>query len=155
MPTEAPEGSTIDIELFTAIVSHAKICSQMMKQVFSVEAFQQAPEVIFQQLETCEAKLGEWQSSLPPGLRPESSLNLASLSRQKSDAARLHIAYYGSMIALHASIHYPWISSFLLYHREASFCDRVSHSSAQAAAASRQVLLSLNSLVPNMISQAP
>ncbi|BCS23676.1 fungal specific transcription factor domain-containing protein [Aspergillus puulaauensis] len=155
VPTDAPEGSTIDIEMFTAIAHHAKICSQMMKHLFSVEAFKQPPETIFQQIETYQAELEEWQTSLPPGLRLESSLDSPGASRRRQDAVRLQIAYYGSIIALHANIHYPWISSFLLAHREASFRDRVSNSSAKVAAASRQVLLSLKSLVPDLISQAP
>lgn len=128
----------------------------MMKHLFSVEAFKQAPETIFQQVETYQAALEEWQTSQPPDLRLESSsLNLPGASRRKQDAVRLQIAYYGSIIALHANIHYPWISSFLLAHREASFRVRVSNSSTNVAAASRQVLLSLKSLIPDLISQAP
>ncbi|KAL2836399.1 fungal-specific transcription factor domain-containing protein [Aspergillus pseudoustus] len=155
MPTEMPHGSTIDIEVFTAIVNHAQMCSLILKQLCSARSFKNTTEFIFRQTDRHEEKLQEWRSSLPPGLRPESISNSKTPLNRRFNLIRLHIAYHGSNIALHANTYYPWINSFLISHGGASFRARAAHSSEQVAASSRQILLSLKHLNPDLMSLSP
>ncbi|KAL3488355.1 fungal-specific transcription factor domain-containing protein [Aspergillus germanicus] len=155
LPTEIPDGSTIDLEVFRATVNHARICSRMLKQLSSAEAYKNPPETILRHTETYQAKLQEWRSLLPPGLRLESTSNSKTPLGRRFNVVRLHAAYHGSIIALHANIYYPWISSFLISHGGAAFREQTAHSSEQVATSSRQILLSLKHLSPDIISLSP
>lgn len=131
----------------------------MIKRLFSVKAFSQAPEALFDYLECLDCKLEDWQRSLPKRLLPPEASDLkhrgGSDNKDAEKIMRLHNAYYGSIIALHANIHYPWICSLLLNHNELAFRDRISHSSARTAEASRKILTFLKDTTPDLISSSP
>lgn len=131
--------------MFSAIISHARICSGMIQQLFSVEAFNQPPGKLFEIARRLEDKLEEWRKLLPPHLtiphNTESSASTTSY-RQRVNIIRLHYLYWGSVIALHAIFHYPWISPALT-RKKPHFDDQISRSSNLAAEASRQILSTL------------
>ncbi|KAF9887171.1 hypothetical protein FE257_010425 [Aspergillus nanangensis] len=157
LPTEIPAGSTIDIEAFSAIVKHAKICSDMFKQLFSARAFSQPLESIFANMQGVSESLQQWRNALPPSLQLERTPDeaMGTSPKRNCDRVRVRSAYYGSIIALHASIHYPWVRSLLLLRTETSFSDRISNSSALAAMASREILSSLADVQPGLPSSSP
>lgn len=153
IPSAVPEGSTIEIDVFTAAIKHARICADMIKQLLSVKAFKQQPEVLFENMDKLENRLEEWRMSLPNYLTfPVNSNAPGILYRTRANALRLHFIYQGSIIALHANFHYPWICSVLLMRKEVHFRDRISQSSARAAEASRQILSVLRSSTFDMAS---
>ncbi|KAJ5624438.1 hypothetical protein N7510_000747 [Penicillium lagena] len=159
IPTTIPVGSTIDHELFTAIIKHAQICALMIQQLFSVKTFNQAPEALFNHLDNLDCKLEDWHKSLPKRLLPseanDSSHRRGSDIKETAKIIRLHNEYYGSIIALHANFHYPWICSLLLNHNELTFRDRIFHSSTRTAEASRKILASLKDTTPDSNSSSP
>ncbi|KAJ0418340.1 fungal-specific transcription factor domain-containing protein [Aspergillus carlsbadensis] len=155
IPKVVPEGSTIDIEVFTAVIKHARICSQMLRQHLSVKGFSQPHEIIFENIQIFERKLREWRASLPQYLlSPEQNAleDPWKSFKRRVNAVRLQNAYDGSIVALHANIHYPWVCSLLLSRTKSSFRERISHSSAEAAEASRRILASLKDWVIDLTS---
>ncbi|GAD98466.1 hypothetical protein BC1G_04425 [Paecilomyces variotii No. 5] len=151
IPNTIPDGSTIDIEVFTASIKHAQVCSQILKGLFSARGFRQSSEKLFTSMDILERRLQEWRDSLPRHLFPSEIEPVSHLSSQKCrlNIIRLHSFYYGSVVVLHAILHYPWICSLLLNRREELHCDKVSYSSAQAAIASRKILSSLRYVTPD------
>lgn len=156
IPSSVPERSTIDIGVFTAMIAHAQICSKMIKQLFSVKAFSHPSDIIIENVRTLEEKLQEWRSFYSHLIPMK--YNIASQEgdpyRRQANVSRLHYFYWGSMITLHANFHYPWICSVLV-GKEPSFPDRISHSSAQAAEASRQILSALKDTNFDMSFSSP
>lgn len=127
----------------------------MIKQLLSVKAFKQPPEVLFENMEMLERRLEEWRTSLPDylTLSPTNPSNASAVPyRNRANALRLHFIYHGSIIALHANFHYPWICSVLLMRNELQFRDGIAQSSARAAEASRQILSALRTATFDMAS---
>lgn len=109
-------------------------------------------------MERLGGKLNEWKNSLPRNLRPSEhamlDVHLRNPSR-KQNIIRLHYLYYSSVIALNASLHYPWVTSVLLDKKELLFQDRTFQSSKEAAEAARQILIMLRNVEPDMASPSP
>ena len=145
IPNELPDGSRSGIDMAVAAIEHARICAKISKQLLSTRASNQSPEALFNIMETLEKKLQRWRNSLPDHLilpKQNDSLPLRNFYKCRTDILRLHYLYWGSVIALNANFHYPWISS-LLTRSEPFFEDRMLKSSIRTAEASREILSSL------------
>lgn len=131
--------------MFSAAIAHARICAEMIKHLLSAKAFSQSPGTLFEIMENLEDRLEEWRKFLPDHLtlakHNDSPLSKNSY-RRRANILRLHYLYWGSIIALHANFHYPWICS-VLTRQEILFGDRISKSSVRAAEASRHILSTL------------
>ncbi|KAJ5203753.1 fungal-specific transcription factor domain-containing protein [Penicillium cinerascens] len=68
IPSSVPEGSTLDIDVFSAVIAHARICSEIIKNLCSVKALSQRPEALFQIMRNLEERLEEWRKLLPDHL---------------------------------------------------------------------------------------
>lgn len=159
IPTSIPAGSTLDISICTAYIRHAQVCSQMMKRLFSPQSLNQSADNLFSEVEVFENKLTEWRLRLPDHipLDADALLNLSGPHRVKANIIRLHRAYHGSVIALHANFHYPWISSGILKVdvNNNSLRDPVMRNSGRVADAARQILASLKYWAPDVGSPQP
>ncbi|KAJ5096637.1 fungal-specific transcription factor domain-containing protein [Penicillium angulare] len=145
IPHELPAGDESGIEMAVAAIEHARICAKIGKQLLSTRAFNQPPETLFEVMETMENELQMWRDSLPDNLtlrKQNGSLPLRNSYQYKPDILRLHYLHWGSIIALNANFHYPWISS-LLARSEPIFEDRMAKISLRAAEASREILSTL------------
>jgi hypothetical protein len=145
IPNEFPDGSRSGIGMAVAAIEHARICAKISKQILSARAFNQSPEALFNVMETLEKKLQMWRKTLPDHLtlpKQKHSLLLRKYDQRRTEILRLHYLYWGSVIALNANFHYPWISS-LLARSESFFEDRLVKSSTRAAEASREILSTL------------
>ncbi|KAJ6024475.1 fungal-specific transcription factor domain-containing protein [Penicillium herquei] len=145
IPDELPDGSRSGIDKAVAAIEHARICAKISKQLLSTQASNQSPEALFDVMETLENTLQMWRNSLPDNLTlPEQNDSLSSRNsyQSRNDILRLHCLHWGSVIALNANFHYPWISS-LFARSEHVFEDRIVKSSIRAAEASREILSTL------------
>lgn len=147
IPNEFPDGNNSDIEVVLAAIEHARICAKISKQLLSARALNQSPKSLLDIMETLEDKLQMWQISLPDHLKLDKQNNCRPLMNSyqcRANILRLHYLYWGSVIALNANFHYPWISSLLarqlLARQEPDSEGRMLKSSARAAEASRQIL---------------
>lgn len=149
IPTELPDGSRSGVDMAVAAIEHSRICAKISKQLLSTRAFDQSPEALFDTMESMENKLQTWRNALPNHLtlpKQNNSLPTRRSSYQPTaDILRLHYLYWGSVIALHANFHYPWISS-LFIRSERFFEDRIVRSSIRAAEASREILSTLKDI---------
>ncbi|EWY89745.1 hypothetical protein FOYG_07412 [Fusarium oxysporum NRRL 32931] len=156
IPTTIPAGGTMDVTLCTAYVKHAQICSQILKRLYSAQALDKSPETMFREVEFVENKLSEWRDHLPGHLPMDSDafVHLQGSYKVKANIIRLHRAYYGSIVALHANFHYPWICSRIISAdtNNNHLRDAVARSSSHTAEAARQILASLTHWVPDLSS---
>jgi hypothetical protein len=115
IPVEAPPGSTINVEVFTHIIKHAQVSSQISKRLMSVKAFQQTPTALMETVNLLDAQLKQWKESLPPFLEPSSSFKSTSLppNVRQLHVILIHYAYYGSLMAIHTIFAYPWILAII------------------------------------------
>lgn len=159
IPKELPDGGTLDIEVVTAAIEHARICAKISKQLLSVQAFNQSPTALFEIIEMLDERLQLWWNSLPNHITLTKHSDYdhwrsRNSFQRKAKIIRLHYLYWGSIIALHANVHYPWISS-VLTRQEPFFEDRISKSSARSAEASRQILSTLKDCWFDMSFSSP
>ncbi|KAJ5632774.1 fungal-specific transcription factor domain-containing protein [Penicillium lividum] len=145
IPKEIPGGSTLDVAVMTAAIGHARICAKISKQLLSVQMFNESPTSLFETIDKLEEELRLWRNSLPNNLAlpKQNDHRLSNNSDQlKANILRLHYSYWGSVIALHAIFHYPWICSAVT-RQKPFFEDRIFKSSTWSAEASRQILFTL------------
>jgi hypothetical protein len=129
----------------------------MLRQHLSAKGFSQPAEIIFENMQLLENKLQKWRADLPHHLLTQGTNPLEDSRRScrhRLNSIQLQNVYYGSILALHANIQYPWVCSVLLRRRTFIFRDQISHSSVQAAEASRQILASLKDFVPDLASSS-
>ncbi|OAQ65542.2 major facilitator superfamily protein [Pochonia chlamydosporia 170] len=163
IPISIPAGSTLDISICTAYIRHAQICSQMMKRLLSPQSLNQSADDLLREIEEFETKLTERRLCLPDhlSLDADALLHLTGPHRVKANMSTeyslLHRAYHGSVIALHANFHYPWISSGILNVdvNNNALRDPVMQNSSRVAEAARQILASLKHWAPDIGSPQP
>ena len=133
-------GSTIDVDIFTNIIKHAQICSQISKRLVSVRAFRQTPEEVVDTVRDLGQQLTKWWDSLPGHYTSPTALNTFERKQSMDHALRFHHSYYGSRIALHANLAYPWISEIIGGSNSQAFREQVASSSEVVAEAARQIV---------------
>lgn len=115
----------------------------------SVKAFQQTPSDLLHTATTLDLQLREWRESLPVTMRPpEKLVSFQVPSSTKSFSIILiHYAYYGTLMAIHTMIAYPWISSTVFENdRSAITQDQTISSSNIVADAARNIIVIARSL---------
>lgn len=149
IPSEVCPDSTIDMQACTGLIRHAQISSRISKDLTSVKAFQQSPSEFLQTAIALDSQLREWRRSLPVTLRPADKLMAFQTQSHGKDFSTIHIhyAYYGSLMAIHTMIAYPWIRSTVLDHdtNAASKKQTISSSNIVAGAA-RNIIVIARSL---------
>ena len=133
----------------TGLFQHAKISSRISKNLTSVKAFKQSPTDFFQTAMTLDAQLQEWRESLPDTLRPADKLMAFHKPSHCNNFSKVHIhyAYYGSLMAIHTMIAYPWIRSTVQDHdRNAATREQTISSSNIVADAARNIIVIARSL---------
>jgi hypothetical protein len=148
--------------MFTATVKHAQICGEIFKCFYSAKSLNQPPEALARQRENMETKLEEWRDSLPKRLtlHPNLISQVGDSFKDRANICRLNRTYYGSILALHATFHYPWIWSRFsgqssTQNAAMGLQDLASESSSRAAIAARQILSSLKDCAPDLSSTSP
>ena len=157
IPAQVPAGSTSNVEVFRAIVRHAQISSQISKRLMSVKAFREKPSEFLRSVSDLHGQLMEFRDSLPPLLRPGRSLTLSQCAQSPTRLTQmfyLHFAYYGSMIATHVLLTYPWTSGRFRTESQPSFRNQISLSSTTVAEAARNIILNTRSLDVNAATPA-
>lgn len=134
-------------------MKHAQICDAILKSLYSVKSLQKSPEDLSREVKDLQQRLEDWQSSFTGNL---ADMQVGSLEymresdKNQTDSSRLLRVYNGSIIALHAVFHYPWMRP-----RHQKQDETASTSSAQTAAAARRILTSLRDYVPDCASSSP
>ncbi|KAK5046474.1 hypothetical protein LTR84_008277 [Exophiala bonariae] len=149
IPNETCPGSTIDIQACTALITHAKLSSRISKSLTSVKAFRQSPSEFLQTATSLDAELREWRQSLPITMRPVDKLTAFRIPSNSItfSTTYIHYAYYGTLMAIHTMIAYPWIRSTVFDHdRDMVDHDQIIASSNIVADAARNIIVIARSL---------
>ncbi|OCL02150.1 hypothetical protein AOQ84DRAFT_349537 [Glonium stellatum] len=143
IPTTTPEGSAINFDFFIQIIKHAQITSAIAKELSSVKASKQPPEVIIEKAHELDQRLRDWKDNIPPHLKPELPFRFAYLlpGTHLYHIVYLHFAYYGSLIAIHSVFTYPWNSSGFTRNPTSAIRDQISASTQIVVDASRKIIL--------------
>lgn len=134
--------SSIDFTAFISIIKHAQICSSILKQLSSAQAFHQSAEKAISTVSKLGRRLEQWRESLPKSLQPGIPINSCNIDlSSKNHIAFLHYLYYGSLISLHGNFAYPWICDTFDAKRSQVFIDQIARSTSIVAEASRNIIL--------------
>lgn len=150
IPTAAPPGSTIDVNVLTYIIRHAQISTQISSRIMSVRAFNQSVPDLINTVRDVHRQLEELKQSLPPDFQIDEDV-LPNQERQ-STSRLTHLVYirfalYGSIMAAHIPFFYPWIAARLrTAETSAALDEQIALSSAAVAAAAPKIILTLRSL---------
>lgn len=112
--------------------------------VRAMRGFQQNPSNLLSTVNEMHQQLQNFRDSLPPHLRPGTPINQSSegLSPPRFiHIIYLHFAYYGSLMAAHILLFYPWISSRFQTENSELFQSQISMSSNTVADAARNIIL--------------
>ena len=149
LPHSAPTGSTADVEIFRAIVKLAQICSQISKRLMSVKAFQQPASDFLASVVDLHTQLEQFHESLSVDWRPGTPITPSQhglSSPRLIQIIYLHFAYYGSLIATHVLLTYPWMSGRFREDSSLSFWRQQNLSSATVADAARNIIMNTRAL---------
>lgn len=157
IPTEAPENSAIDVEIFSAIIQHAQISSQISKQLMSARTFKKPALQLLNSVIDLDKQLHLFCDTLPSELRPDRPIRSRGpfhSSARLTQIAYLHFAYHGSLIATHAIFGYPWLARQLRMEDEALFKSQINISSEKMAHAARSIIMNTGVLTINAATPA-
>ena len=150
-PPVAPIDGNMDIEVFSLMIRHAQIASQISRRVTSVEAFRQSFDQAREAVHDIHEQLYKLLDSVPADLKVETLERRECLSTpRRVHAIYLHFAIYGSLMAAHVIFFYPWIAARFDAHSDAAFQEQVLASSEVVANAARQILLVVPALHSNI-----
>ncbi|KIX06764.1 uncharacterized protein Z518_04740 [Rhinocladiella mackenziei CBS 650.93] len=151
IPTKAPPGSTIDVEVFTLIIKHAQISAQISRRIMSVEAFKQSSAEAMDTIHDIHRQLLDLLESIPPQLQVKNAVRHEyPANSRRVHTIYLHFAIYGSLMATHIIFFYPWISLRFGTESDPKFQNQVVSSSETIATAARQIILVLRSITTDV-----
>ncbi|KAH7077568.1 fungal-specific transcription factor domain-containing protein [Paraphoma chrysanthemicola] len=123
------------------VISHAKIASQIAKDLTSVRSSKDHPTVLAQRAQDLERHLNSWRDSIPSDIQP--GIPLHQNISNPSLALYLHFAYYGSLVAIHSIFVYPWSSSKIWDEASPASRRQIPISTKSLVEASRQIVLAV------------
>lgn len=151
IPSAAPPGSTINVEIFTFMIKHAQISAQISRRVMSVTAFKQSATEAVKTVHDIHNQLEDLAKSAPPYLKVNIPVQPNDYMRPyRVYAVHLHFAIYGSLMATHIILFYPWISVWFGTKSDPTFQNQVTISAAAIANAARKIILVLRSLTTDV-----
>jgi Fungal specific transcription factor domain len=154
LPTVAPHGSTLELESFRIAVRHARICSQISRQLTTVKVNQMSSKELINTVTYFHGQLKQLLEEMPAHLKIGT---LARPSQEDHSSTRLthilylHFSIYGSLMAIHAHFFYPWMSSrFVAEGQNAVAEAQIASSSSTVAEAARKILLAVRLVTTNV-----
>ncbi|KAK4947873.1 hypothetical protein LTR10_013381 [Elasticomyces elasticus] len=142
IPTQAPPGSSINVEVFTLFIKNAQISSQIANRIMSVRALRQSPTEAMQTVRDIHSQLQRLLESIPPDLQeklyPSTPRHLYSIY--------LHFSIWGNFMATHIIFFYPWVAVRFGSESDPAVRNQIIHSAETVAYAARQIILVLRSI---------
>ena len=143
IPTERVNGTTVDLQILSAIVKHAQISSSIFKRLASVKALRQPPQEICDAVHEMDRTLQQWRESLPQYLRIGAPIEPSDFPSNIKVSHVLHLqsAYYSSVLAIHTRFTFPWASNTSARNRSPALRNAMELSAKTVADASRNIIL--------------
>ena len=145
---EAIQGQpAIKTEFFHHVIHHAQISSAIVDQLTTAKARRRKPSKTIETVNELHRRLKSWFETIPDALRIQGAQSdLASEGIQTSHLVYLHLAYFGSLAAIHSVFAYPWNLTGLEVGTDADLSSQVDISTHALAEASRNIILTTKQL---------
>ena len=145
VPNSVVAGSAMNLEVLTAYVHHAQISSMISRKLASAKAFQKSPSVLIQTVQDLSQQLQHWRDSLPLFLQMERPIRSTELppNVQVLHVVKIRFLYNGSLMAIHPTFAYPWISAMFGSGQSQALRNQISISSNAVASAARSLILAV------------
>ena len=144
IPTTAPPGSGLDVEMLTLIIRHAQICSQVMTRIMSVKSSKQGFDSAYDTVQDIQSQLEGLLRKIPSSLDNRATSSAAPLSASRRLlSSYLYSDIYSTVMATHIIFFYPWISFSLRSESNHLFREQIKVSANTIAYSARQIILQL------------
>lgn len=150
IPTAVPQGSQIHPQSLSIAFRHARICSQISHQVLSLKALQVSTAELIANVTLLHNQLTQLIDEIPPDFRIGMLARPTHASRRLTHILYMHLAIYGSLMAVHSHFFYPWLSSrFAAEGYNAELEDQLIFSANTVADAARKIILAVRLVTTN------
>ncbi|KAF7950020.1 hypothetical protein EAE96_007323 [Botrytis aclada] len=137
------------IDPFIYIVQHAQISSRIAKELASGKSFRQTYSKTLEVIQELNKELEEWRNTLPQFLQPDAPTTRHGKCPENINmyyVMYLRYAYYGSIMAIHSILTYPWNSSLFGSGQSSALRNRISISSHAVVNAARGIILDTDAI---------
>ncbi|KAH0829252.1 putative fungal specific transcription protein [Fonsecaea pedrosoi] len=141
-PEPVDGQASIKTEFFHHVIRHAQISSSIIDQLTAAKARRRKPSKTIETVNEIHQRLKSWYDTVPATLRfRRSQPVLASPDLQMSHITYLHLAYHGSLAAIHSVFAYPWELTRLEAGSDVDLNPQIDASTQILAEAARNIIL--------------
>ena len=144
LPEPISGQASLKTEFFHHVIHHARITSAVVDLLTTAKARRRKPSKTIQTVNELDRRLRSWYETIPEALRIPSSS--APRGLQVSNLNYLHLAYFGSLAAIHSIFAYPWNLTGMNIGAEVDFTAQVDTSTQALAEVSRRIILTTRHL---------
>jgi hypothetical protein len=138
---------SIKTEFFRHVIHHAQISSAIVDQLTTAKARRRKPSKTVETVNELHRRLKSWYETIPEALRLQASQSdRASQGIHTSHLVYLHLAYFGSLAAIHSVFAYPWNLTGLEFGTDVDLNAQIDTSTRALAEASRNIILTTRHL---------
>ncbi|KIV94020.1 hypothetical protein PV10_05183 [Exophiala mesophila] len=142
LPEPVPGQPSAKTDVFYHIIRHAQISSVIVDQLTNAEARRRDMGKTVQTVNEIDARLRSWYQTIPESLQlSPAHLLPASSGIQITHILYLHMAYFGSLAAIHSVFAYPWKTTNSHPGSDVDLIPQINSSMQAVAEASRNIIL--------------
>ena len=154
IPSRTPPESCMDFENLTLAIRHAKLSSQISREITSPKARKASAKELLEVIKDLDKQLKDLLEQVPLRLRVgtlSKRSDGAQLLSYRFHASYLHFSIHGSLLALHSRLFSPWLSVDLFKsNADVSLSAQLAASCTTVAEAARKILLAVRTVTPNV-----
>jgi len=151
IPTVVPLNSTIQLESLSISHRHAKLHSQISRQLLSFKSLSMSTAELITAITHYHTQLKGLLEEIPAEFKIGTLARPLHSTRRLIQILYLHFAIYGSLMAVHAHFFYPWMTSRLANGgHNATLEAQIFSSSSIVADAARKIILALRLVNANV-----
>lgn len=151
IPWAIPSGSNIDLQSLSIAAKHAKLHSQISRQLLSFKALSMSTRDLMNSVNQYHDQLNQLLEDMPTAFRIGTLARPPYSNRMLIQLLYLHFSIYGSLMAIHAHFFYPWmISRHTTDIQDDALETQIASSAATVADAARKIILALRLVNSNI-----
>lgn len=142
LPEPVAGQSSVKSDIFYHIIRHAQISSAIVDQLTTAETRRRDFGKTVQIVNEIDTRLRSWYKTIPDSLQLRAPHLVSDSSGvQMSHILYLHLAYYGSLAAIHSIFAYPWKTTNFDLGSDVDLIPQINSSTQAVAEASRNIIL--------------
>ncbi|KIX06975.1 uncharacterized protein Z518_04951 [Rhinocladiella mackenziei CBS 650.93] len=151
VPTTLPSGSNIHLESLSIGIRYSKIHSQISRRLLSFKALSMSANELISCVNHFHDQLKQLLEEMPAEFKIGTLARPPHPTRRLIQIMYLHFSIYGSLMAVHAHLFYPWMTSrFAAEGYNAAVETQIASSSSTVAEAARKIILALRLIHTNV-----